>query len=720
MKKLFIILFSLITVISYSQLLPNTDYGFTGAMGNYGFGNVAETGIPFESDLVSNYSTRVGSYIIDCISSDTAKILTRAFINISGTSIYGDKTREQEIYLDTISCTIYIRISQINENGSASLPDIVGSGATSTRKGFAINTFGGTSKPLRFTVSDGEGNYSIKTILDSTNCSTKLKPLDFIDVILVFDYPNRLVTLDLYNPKGSKIINTISVDVTGYAFNNNQSYKYIDFNNPYFAIHNFKKYKSVKTILECINDNDTANLDIWMPSVYDRKDIKSGYTFRGGATSITAVNFAYAVGSDYMLNKGYTRYKTNNVLYPFDIYVANDISGTETAFSLTNYYKIKTTDGNSFHNLVESKIKFNSAFFNRNDTNIWNDISRNSIYYDTTKPYEFHIRELDYGILYTYLKNGYRGKLFPKGISINYLANFKSSVEDNLSISPFSRKYLTNLFLYTSDKKGVEGKEILTYTGDIKNQAVDDSIDLDGYITMGKFKTTKPMLSIRLDDGYYNQSTSWRYLLDSLNVKASLCVITDSIKTTTSTPNSGEFMRWIDVISLYNNGWEIISHGKDGQETRDLSNNDIDIAVLESKQKIESYGIPVYNYVPHLWGQQSLYVRSKAIQNYRTTHAGFTLAVSEEANPQEIVLDNFQALRGDISGNYLLDNSNGITAIKAELDKCLVGNRWVVLYIHGYTAQKAAGLRQVIEYAQSIGVDIVTINEALNNCKYLK
>lgn len=130
-------------------------------------------------------------------------------------------------------------------------------------------------------------------------------------------------------------------------------------------------------------------------------------------------------------------------------------------------------EGGSFHNLFGSFIRFPlGGFFDRSDTTIWNSNARDSIYYDSSNPTDFHIDELNQYTISSYLNVGYRGKFY------NYFD--ANSIDD--------RNFMKELMLYGTDKTGQDEIKVLTYTKDIAKAISDGAgsyiTDENGYVTL--------------------------------------------------------------------------------------------------------------------------------------------------------------------------------------------------------------------------------------------
>ena len=178
-------------------------------------------------------------------------------------------------------------------------------------------------------------------------------------------------------------------------------------------------------------------------------------------------------GDTWFLDKGYSIWRDYLTLRL--TYIPNTSNGLTTAgTSLTPAYRLLTEVSGTLtnHNLWNSKIRFSQDYFDRSNATIWNDACRASAYYDSGNVKDFHISEINELTIRTYLNDGYRAKFFPKVLG--------NSIDDRIT--------LTDLILYTTDKKGIGDKYVLQYTRDIFRAQKDTSRqhyeDADGYIQL--------------------------------------------------------------------------------------------------------------------------------------------------------------------------------------------------------------------------------------------
>jgi len=187
------------------------------------------------------------------------------------------------------------------------------------------------------------------------------------------------------------------------------------------------------------------------------------FTWYGDAGGRTVYD---ASGPTYFLDKGWTTWKDGSNVYQ---YVPNDSSGRNQIGLKTllggTYAKVKDYSGSVDHNTWDSYIRFTDNFFDRSNATIWKDACRSSSYYLAGSVKDFHISELNFKTLQSWLNDGYAGRLYPKFTN--------NSIDD--------RTTLKELLLFTGDKKTANQQGVLRYTNDITRcqKDVDGNFILD-------------------------------------------------------------------------------------------------------------------------------------------------------------------------------------------------------------------------------------------------
>lgn len=220
---------------------------------------------------------------------------------------------------------------------------------------------------------------------------------------------------------------------------------------------------------------------------------------------------------------------------------------------------------------------------------------------------------------------------------------------------------------------------------------------------------------IRLDDAFIDQYTLWKPYFDSHDINVMLCVLAGEVGV------DPLYMTWENVIELYNAGWEIAGHGMyTDYGLEEIPEEQAYSEILACKNALIEHGIPICNFVPHMYGQNSLFVRRTALElGFKTCHAGYTTGSKIQANDRWVKIDDIWALRGDLTGGiYQLNDPTGVENTKKEILKASLANRLLITHIHTYDPDVAAGLTEVINYAKSLGVEITTLKDVIEKATF--
>jgi hypothetical protein len=189
-----------------------------------------------------------------------------------------------------------------------------------------------------------------------------------------------------------------------------------------------------------------------------------------------------------------------------------------------------------------------------------------------------------------------------------------------------------------------------------------------------------------------------------------------------------QFATWEEAQALHAAGWEICCHNREDDdyshvEFADSVETNFELANTEQ----EAQSLPCNNYIGNKYSalnKSSGYYASKI--GWGCVFSWGTVGgVTHGTNPQAINPYLLCSIATDISSGdgdpYYIDKASPTTEIaniKAQIDLCVSGNRWLVIMIHNYTANMATALTEVINYAKAADVEFVTAEEALENTSY--
>lgn len=703
-------------------------------VGNVESGGVEVTIIPSPEDLTFQTTQRDGLTLQDSDSNAHAEILTPCHFRPEGNLavLRGDKSRMDERVFDGNNYTLFFQATQMQSynDSSGRFLFTFGGGAAKSR-GFDIRV---TNGGIRVYYGDGIVNQSNAYIIPINECDNITLPLPSFYVYCTVNFAEKILHVGCYDLDGEALGTPLNADISSFTFNSDENSDVFMPHAQIFAISNFKKYNTLRSLTECIETASSGDMQIHLPEIVSGTDV-SGNNNHFSSTTIEDEDNKVYLPHDHVwgLDYGYSMIKSYHDPDHIIFYIPNLIDGTEIDRTDHNptYYHLPGSDGSTnYHNLYDSVVKFTNNFFDRSNTTIWNDNARGADY-DASNPKCFHISKLDQRNLFEWLHDDYKGRLFVKAISENYQGEYNSSITERLVTDLNGRRrQLREILLYATDKIGINHKNVLTYTGDVhaavKNENDDIIYDDSDHISLGYFKASKPLLSIRFDDGLETQKTQFKPLLDSLGVPAFITLLTgredggNYLKVEAGNDPPG--LTWDDVVSLHNSGWEIISHGVDDDDLSESSNEDVEEVISFAKNRIESFGITPHHFTPHKYGQRSPFVIRTALKHHMSCHAGYVInyfSDPEGVNPEILSLDSLASCRGDFGGDFMLDDPAGVANFKAQIDIAAANDRLLMVFLHGATAEKLQGLEEVVTYALSQGMEVDTLSGVLSKCKYL-
>jgi hypothetical protein len=676
---------------------------------------VIEQGIPFAEDLVFTELSRTGNELIDGDSVKQAEILTPFFLqSASATSSFnGDKTRLAEKIFDGNSYTFYFRFQQlVAANPSLNnQPLLVLGSNSSSRRGIRLYSY---QNRLSMLCSDGTTNKDVSSLV---SMNANFDNGGIYDAVIHVNFDTKRVDLNIYNASGGLIGGINNVDISLFTFNANENFMAYSFLSKLITVYNFKKYTGIVSLSNSITDTYVTGLQMHYSSIWDQVDI-SGNGNDLAIISVTNADKIYLSINEWGLKYGGDTYvyPATNVLF----HVTKRADGSKNAPNITAGSPLVSTriiwesPANEMLNIRDSKIRFANAFFDRSNATIWGNNARLGLY-DVNNPRDFHFTELNQRTLQAWLNDGYRGRL-----AVHFEGN---------SVEQWDRNNLLGIYLYNTDKKGNNHKKILEYTNDYSCAVTDNNnpvLDNDGYVRLGYLQATKPMLLMRFDDGYLDLLTSWKSVMDNLNVKPIVGIHAGQMGEMSD--QSQLYLSWAELKQLTDEGWGIADHNY----------TDIDYSLLVNLPLIDGQmqdsiaaalieGYILQHYIGNRHSSSNPSVQWYCKKNGYKTHFTWNIygeGDAEGANPLNLNLLRMRSIAADINspGNFNIDvtpNAVPLANIKAEIDIAATDNRIVVPFVHAYSVRKRDAIIEVINYARSQNVEVVDIVEMMNNLKYL-
>jgi len=665
-----------------------------------------------EGDLALRFDSRSGSNLIDSISGETATILTPCFLKKTSGIIWGNKTGDAEKCFDGNDYTYYAQFRQVEDVGG----NYIFSFGMDHLNGRGIRALNSTD---RFRIYFGDGTQQESAYLISSDMTATLKNQGVFELFMTIDATAKILYAAIYDTDGNVVGVEANEDISAFAFNGNDNDDSIFFNSDFIVFDNFKKFLGKKTLEQCQTDSYKTGLQIHLANLAGSIDISgNGNDFYNNFDP--ADEIVYHQMNNWLLDYGYALYYDSSMSFHRTVPNNTDMSLNEPNRTGGMPYTSDSLSwealGGGICKLMDAKIRFSNAFFDRSNVTIWNDDCRAADHYDSDNPKDFHITELNQRILMSWLNNGYRGRLY---INMN-----PNSVVTNLGGDAMLRDAsdLIEILLYNNDNKGINNAKILQYTGDYIAEVLSGgqrTYDDDNYIQLGVLKTTKGMFTIRVDDGYQNAYDSWRGVFNALEINPSMNIHSQIVGTSVG---GHDFMSWDNIKTLISEGWEITSSGQYDNDWNAVTQTVQEAEVADSKSDIEAEGITCNHLIPNKYGQALMSSRYFAKKHgYKTCHCGYIYGSIDGANPQTIDKYNLCAMACDLFVTYNLEdvpNTEEIAAIKAQLDLAKANNAWAIMYIHAYADGLADAITEVINYAKFIGLINTTMDGALENTSY--
>lgn len=222
------------------------------------------------------------------------------------------------------------------------------------------------------------------------------------------------------------------------------------------------------------------------------------------------------------------------------------------------------------------------------------------------------------------------------------------------------------------------------------------------YVSRGNRDGLNPSFVIVDDDGKEEVLSVLKPLLDSYGVKFTSAIITGRV-------NTSGYLTEHDIIELYNDGVDIVSHTKTHPNLRPLSNEELDVELGESKSYLENLGIPI-KHLMYPYGTVNDKVIRKTKEYYDSacgTSSGINTHPIMTYHLRRLAVGSYSPI-GDKLEDFI-----------PYIDEAIQENALCVFMTHIEETPQAgiSLLTQVIEYVQSKGYDFETYSEAYEKHK---
>ena len=222
------------------------------------------------------------------------------------------------------------------------------------------------------------------------------------------------------------------------------------------------------------------------------------------------------------------------------------------------------------------------------------------------------------------------------------------------------------------------------------------------YTKRGNRKNLKPSFAFIDDDGKKEVKTVLKGIMDGYNVPFTSAIITSRVG------NSG-YLTDSDIVDLYNDGVDIVSHTKTHPNLRPLTNEELDEELGDSKEYLENLGIPI-KHLMYPYGNTNDKVIRKTKEYYDSacgTSAGINRSPIMSYHLRRLAVGSYSPI-GDSLEDFI-----------PYIDEAISKNAMCLFMLHiGETPQENIHLiGEIINYVRSKGYDFDTYSEAYENHK---
>lgn len=214
------------------------------------------------------------------------------------------------------------------------------------------------------------------------------------------------------------------------------------------------------------------------------------------------------------------------------------------------------------------------------------------------------------------------------------------------------------------------------------------------------FGKNRAIFTIHSDDGRLGDYTVLLPILKEYGIPASIAIPPDNI-------GLNDYMTWGQIDELVNqHGWSVMSHTLNETQLPDVSLEEVDRQLRESKRKIEAKGYRCDHFV---------------YPNGRFDDSHVEIAKKYYKSSGTVDYDGFNEYPVKshyLRRSYLHPGENYVQSVKNELDILAARGGWFILFTHGQNLTGAYGatlqsyLREIIEYVQSLNIEVLNHDEA--------
>lgn len=227
----------------------------------------------------------------------------------------------------------------------------------------------------------------------------------------------------------------------------------------------------------------------------------------------------------------------------------------------------------------------------------------------------------------------------------------------------------------------------------IANKSYVDTTNKKESYYKSRFKIAQ--VTFVIDDGYETDNTVMLPMFKEQGEVACSAIVTDKIGT------SGR-LTWEQIKTLQEAGWEILSHTVSHPSLSGETESEIRTELTNSKKILENEGL-IINNLAYPFGDANDLVRKVAREIYRSGRG-----VVSGLNPENNTIKTFKLF------SEVADDDTLLATYKTYVDNAETDEKWLIFRMHNTNSDDATTISSLIDYIQTKGIPIVTINQGLN------
>lgn len=259
----------------------------------------------------------------------------------------------------------------------------------------------------------------------------------------------------------------------------------------------------------------------------------------------------------------------------------------------------------------------------------------------------------------------------------------------------------TRIKSLTSQEDNRENQANQNQTDQSQNDRQEDSYNDEGKpseIEQGRV----PMLTFIDDDGNKKAADSWERIVDATDVPVTMAIITSRMGLVTE---KNTYMSWDDIERLSQIGFEFISHTNNHKDITTLSDEELVDDLEQTSSLLREHGCnPDFLVFPQNASDERTLQIVK--QYFKGSFRGGNLV-------NVPTIDKYQLTRVNLLNKE--EAPLTLSAMKKWVDSAVEKQGWIVFMGHNYyesfDAKAEENLIELIKYAQSQGVQIVSVAE---------